>query len=75
MLYALACLVLLVLVVYWICNSILKVTGWSDPKERSAATIAVMTTALLNSDQTPKKKYPFAGKANRGGIAPTKRRI
>ena len=56
MLYALACLVLLVLVVYWICNSILKVAGWSDPKERSAATIAVMTAALLNSDQTPKKK-------------------
>ena len=56
MLYALACLVLLVLVVYWICNSILKVTGWSDPKERSAATIAVMTAALLNSDQTPKQK-------------------
>ena len=56
MLYALVCLVLMVLTVYWICNSILRITGWSEPQERRAATIAVMTAALLNSDQTPKKK-------------------
>ena len=54
--YALFCLALLVLDVYLLCNGILGATGWTDPQERKAATIAVMTAALLNSGQTPKKK-------------------
>ena len=55
MLYAIACLLGLVLLVYWICDGILKVTGWTDPQERKAAAAAVMTAALLNSDSKPKK--------------------
>lgn len=42
------------LVTYWICNGILKATGWTDPKERKTATIAVMTSAILNSKGTKK---------------------
>ena len=53
---ALIYLAVFVYVVYSICNGILKITGWTDPKERSAATIAVMTAAHLNSDETPKAK-------------------
>ena len=49
-------LALLVYIVYSICNGILKVTGWTDLKERRAATIAAMTAALLNSGKTPKAK-------------------
>ena len=56
MLYALFCLVLLFFDVYFLCNWILKITGWTDPQERKAATIAVMTAAALNSDKTPKTK-------------------
>lgn len=56
MLYGLACIALLVLLVYWIMNSILKATGWTDPEERKKATIAAMTAAVLNSDKTPKTK-------------------
>ena len=47
--------VILCVLVYWLLNDILKVTGWTDPEERKAATIAVMTAAILNSD-SPKKK-------------------
>ena len=43
-------------VLYLICNGILRATGWKDPQERKAATIAVMTAAVLNSDKTPKTK-------------------
>ena len=43
-------------VLYLICNGILGVTGGTDPQERKAATIAVMTAAVLNSDKTPKTK-------------------
>lgn len=49
MLYAIACLALLVFIVYEVCNGILRVTGWTDPQERKAATMAVMTSAILNS--------------------------
>ena len=56
MLYALFCLALLIFDVYLLCNGILKVTDWTDPQERKAATIAVMTAAVLNSDKTPKTK-------------------
>ncbi len=56
MLYGMVCLLGFVLLVYWICNGILKITGWKDPQERKAATIAVMTAAVLNSDKTPKTK-------------------
>ena len=47
-------LALLVYIVYGICNGILKVTGWTDPQERKTASIAAMTAAILNSNETPK---------------------
>ena len=54
MLYTLACIALLVFIVYEVCNGILRVTGWTDPKERKAATVAVMTSAIINSKGTKK---------------------
>ena len=54
MLYGLVCIAALFLLVYWIMNGILKVTGWTDPQERKAATLAAMTAAMLNSSD-PKK--------------------
>ena len=56
MLYTLFCLAFLVFDIYLICDLILGATGWTNPKERRTATIAVMTAALLNSDKTPKTK-------------------
>lgn len=54
MLYGLVCIAGLFLLVYWIMNSILKVTGWTDPQERKAATLAAMTAAMLNSSDSKK---------------------
>lgn len=56
MLYSLACLALLVYFVYLICDGVLYSSGWTDPRERKAATFAVMTAAVLNSDKKPKTK-------------------
>lgn len=56
LLYTLFCLALLVFDVHILCNGIIKVTCWTDPQERKAATITVMTAALLNCGKTPKTK-------------------
>ncbi len=51
---AIICIVLFAYILYTICNSILKATGWTDPKERKAATMAVMTSAIVNSKSVKK---------------------
>ena len=36
------------LVTYWICNGILKATGWNDDQERKAAMAYIITKAINN---------------------------
>lgn len=36
------------LVTYWVCNGILKVTGWKDGQERKAAMTYIINKAINN---------------------------
>ena len=44
------------LVTYWICNGILKVTGWKDDQERKAAMTYIVTKAINNGCKGPMGK-------------------
>lgn len=37
------------LVTYWICNGILKATGWKDDRERKAAMAYIIAKIFCNS--------------------------
>lgn len=42
--------------IWLVCDSSLKITGWTDPQERKQATAAIITKAVLDSsEKTPKK--------------------
>lgn len=44
------------LVTCWICNGILKATGWKDDQERKAAMTYIVTKAINNGGKGPMGK-------------------